>query len=73
MSAAANTLEGLMTLGQAAVALGCRDWHLARLFERRLVPEPARVGRQRVFTADDLPPLRQALIEAGYLSVSQEE
>jgi len=60
-----------LQLGDVAARLGCREWQLRRLFERGLVPEPARAGRGRVFTEADLPALRSALVNAGYLPSDQ--
>jgi hypothetical protein len=59
---------GNLTLGQAAAALGLRDWQLARIFRRRLVPEPARLGRMRMIAVSDLPALRRVAEKVGYLS-----
>jgi hypothetical protein len=56
-----------LTLGTAARSLGVRTWQLRRLFERGLMPEPPRVGVYRVIAVADLPGLKAALQEAGYL------
>ena len=57
----------VLTLGPAAKLLGVRTWQLRRLFERGLMPEPPRVGAYRVIAVTDLPYLKAALHEAGYL------
>jgi hypothetical protein len=61
-----------MTPGQAASALGLRDWQLGRLYRRGLVEEPPRFGRFRVIRPDDLPRLRAAAVKAGYLPAGGE-
>jgi hypothetical protein len=66
-TAAPVAREHDMTLGQAASALGLKDWQLVRLFTRGFAEEPARLGRFRVIRADDLPRLREAALRAGYL------
>jgi hypothetical protein len=67
MATAIMTAENTMTTGEAAAAVGIRDWQLIALLQRGLVAEPKRFGRSRVFTADDLPRLRAAAVRAGYL------
>ena len=47
--------------------VGCRPWHIRRICEKGLLPEPPRVGRQRAFRPSDLPALRAALAKVGYL------
>jgi hypothetical protein len=38
------------------------------LFERNLLPAPARFGQYRAIPASDLPKVEQALRDAGYLT-----
>jgi hypothetical protein len=57
----------LLTIGDAAAHLGCREWQLRRLFSRGLVGEAARLGRTRIIPRAQLPRLRKALERAGYL------
>ena len=59
------------TLGALARRYGVPVWKLRRLFERRLLPEPGRVGNYRVVQARDLPEVERALRAAGYLSGGQ--
>jgi hypothetical protein len=47
--------------------LNCEHWQLVRCYQRGLVDEPPRVGNSRVLTPADLPALRSALEQAGYL------
>jgi excisionase family DNA binding protein len=61
------TAKDVLSVGEAASLLGCKDWHLQRLFARGLVAEPARAGRQRLIERRTLPALQKALLEAGYL------
>jgi hypothetical protein len=55
------------TLGAVAKLYGVRVWQVRRLYERRLLPEPGRVGAYRVVTSDELPKIEAALRAAGYL------
>ena len=61
-----------LSLGQVAKRLGCRTWQVARLFERGLLPDPPRVGIQRVVLVSELPLVMAKLHEAGYLTVERE-
>jgi hypothetical protein len=56
-----------LTLGQVAARYGVRLWQVRRLYERKLLPEPARVGAYRVIRESDLPQIGAALQRAGYL------
>lgn len=56
-----------LTLTDAAARLGVEPWQVRRLHERGILPEPPRLGRNRLYTEADLDTLRQALQEAGYL------
>jgi excisionase family DNA binding protein len=62
-----------LTTGEAAVRLGAREWRVARLYQRGLLPEPRRLGRARLIPASDLPRLRDALMRAGYLQRGAED
>jgi hypothetical protein len=55
------------TLGSLARRWGVPVWKIRRVFERRLLPEPSRLGNYRVVAARDLPSLERALRKAGYL------
>jgi DNA-binding transcriptional MerR regulator len=55
------------TIGQVARRFRVSAWKVRRLFERGLLPEPARVGAYRVIPPDDLPKIEAALRRAGYL------
>lgn len=59
--------EKMLTLGEAAKSLGVDTWQVQRLFERGLLPEPARFGRYRMVKESELPTVREALKKAGYL------
>jgi hypothetical protein len=56
-----------LTLGAVARRFDLPLWKVRRLFERHLLPEPARAGNYRVIDVDDLPGVENALREAGYL------
>ena len=55
----------------ASRELGCQQWHVQRVCEIGKFPEPPRIGRQRAFRRSDLPALRKALQEVGYLPAKQ--
>jgi hypothetical protein len=59
------------TLGDIARRLGIPAWQVRRVFERGLLPEPARLGRWRVVYPDQIPALEAALTEAGYLPAEE--
>jgi hypothetical protein len=56
-----------LLIGAVAVRLGCREWQIDRLIKRKLIPEPGRCGRFRTFVEEDLPTIRRALVDAGYI------
>jgi hypothetical protein len=56
-----------LTLGEVAERLGCQVWRVGRLFDRGLLPEPRRVGKNRVVPEEDLPTVERVLRGAGYL------
>jgi hypothetical protein len=65
-------LPAILTIGTIARRLGCKAWHVRRLFERNLLPPAARVGPYRVVAEADLPAIEQALRDAGYLPNASE-
>jgi hypothetical protein len=56
-----------LTLGQAAKQIGCKRWQLQRAFDRELLPDPQRIGLFRVVAAEELPQIKLALQQCGYL------
>lgn len=56
-----------LTVGQVAELLGAQTWRVQRLIERGLGPKPSRIGRHQVFRKDDVPAVKKALQDAGYL------
>jgi DNA-binding transcriptional MerR regulator len=56
-----------ITIGSAAAQLGVEPWQVRRLYERGLLPPAARVGPYRVIDLGDLPRVKTALRDAGYL------
>lgn len=60
------------TLGEIARETGATQWQVRRLFERGLLPPAERIGLYRVVRAEDLPAIRTALIQAGYLEAESE-
>lgn len=59
--------EKMLTLGQVAKHFGVRTWQVDRLFSRKLLPEPQRVGILRVIPESQLPDVEKALRAGGYL------
>ncbi len=59
--------ESHISTGEASLRLGCLSWHLSQLWARGLMPEPARVGRQRAIAVADLPRYAEALRQAKYI------
>lgn len=59
------------TVGSIAQYFSLPAWQVRRAIERGFLSEPPRVGAYRVFLPDDLPRVRAALKEAGYLDVSE--
>ncbi len=55
------------TVPQAARLLGVPTWCVRRLYESGRLPEPPRAGGYRLIDAADLPAIRAALGEAGYI------
>jgi hypothetical protein len=62
----------MLTAPQVAKLLGCKYWHLRRVFDLRLVHAP-KVGPTRVITEDQLPAIRRALISEGFLPAAEGE
>jgi hypothetical protein len=56
-----------LSVGTAARRLGVKPWMVRRIYERNLLPAPARIGQYRIIYAGDLPRLKEALRRAGYL------
>jgi DNA-binding transcriptional MerR regulator len=57
-----------ITIGAAAARLGVEPWQVRRLYERGALPPAARVGSYRVIDPADLPLVKSALRDAGYLA-----
>ena len=56
-----------LTIGQVAARFGVLAWQVRRLFESGKLPEPPRMGVYRAISPDDLPVIKRALQDAGYL------
>jgi hypothetical protein len=63
--------EHSLTLGELASRIGCESWRIRRLFERKLLPEPRRVGKFRVFSESDVEAVRKVAESAGYVSCAK--
>ncbi len=63
------TLEAgaYLSLGEVAARFGLDLWKVQRLFRRRLLPAPPRLGPFRIVREEQLPEIGRALADAGYL------
>jgi hypothetical protein len=61
-----------ITLGEAAQRLGTQLWKVQRLFDRKFLAPPRRLGRTRMVRESELPLIREKLREAGYLKDAEE-
>ena len=55
------------TSGDLCRLFGVLPWQLKQTLIRGFLDEPPRVGIYRVWTENDLPRVREALLRAGYL------
>jgi hypothetical protein len=55
------------SIGDVARYHGVAPWQVRRAILRGYLREPARIGPFRVFTPQQLPEVREALIAAGYI------
>jgi hypothetical protein len=55
------------TTGDLAKHFNVPVWQILQTMRRRFLEEPPRVGIYRVWTEADLPRVREALVNAGYL------
>ena len=55
-----------LTSGQVANRFGCKIYHVHRIFDMGMLPQPPRVGKQRVIDPELLPLIRESLLKAGY-------
>jgi hypothetical protein len=55
------------TVGQVAKRFGVAPWQIVRLFKRRILAEPARLGRTRMIPESRLGEIEAALRACGYL------
>jgi hypothetical protein len=54
-----------LTIGKTARALGVDEWRVRRVFERKFLPEPPRVGPYRVILPCELGAVADALVASG--------
>jgi DNA-binding transcriptional MerR regulator len=57
-----------LSIGNVAERLGVEPWQVRRVFEKGLLPPASRLGPWRVFAEGDLPRIKAALVERGYLT-----
>jgi DNA-binding transcriptional MerR regulator len=66
------TNPAVLTIGALARHFNCPAWQVRRLFERGFLPPATRVCPYRVVSASDLPTVKLALQDAGYLHAKEE-
>lgn len=59
--------ERLLTLGEVADHFRVYVWQVQRLYERKLLAPPPRVGNRRVVPESGLAVVKAALVRGGYL------
>jgi hypothetical protein len=59
-----------LTVPEFARRLGIPAWKVRRLFERGLAESSARFGAYHLLDVADLPRIKKALVEAGYLKAA---
>jgi hypothetical protein len=57
----------MLTVPEIAELLGVEAWRIRRLYERRLLAEPPRIGRARAIDSDEIPAIVDALRCRGWL------
>jgi hypothetical protein len=67
----ATTETDNMTTGEIADLAGVSEWMVRRCLSRGLLAEPKRVGPWRIWSAADLPAVRDALRRGGYLPADE--
>jgi hypothetical protein len=67
-----HTIPATYTTGDLAKHFDRPVWQILQTMRRGFLEEPPRIGIYRVWTEADLPRVRQALIEAGYLPEPRE-
>ena len=60
-----------LSLGELADTLSVQSWRIARLYELGILPEPPRVGRQRVIPKTSVPAIVDALRARGWLPAAE--
>lgn len=61
-----------LTTGEASRALSIPEWRLISLFRRGLIPEPDRLGQNRMLTPVDVERARTVLARLGVLPAPAE-
>jgi hypothetical protein len=61
------TIPPGFSIGSVARRFHVQPWQIRRAIARGFLSEPARIATFRVFTHEELPLVRDALIRAGYL------
>lgn len=60
-------MPDIFTTTQVAELLGTPTWRVQRLFEDGTLPDPPRLGRQRMIPRSQLPDILDALRARGWL------
>src|SRR5262245_25976980 len=72
MGSSGDNMSRMLTVGEVAARFQLPAWKVRRLFERGLLPSPARVARYRVIAESDLGHVEAALLAAGYLGAAKD-
>jgi DNA-binding transcriptional MerR regulator len=72
MATATTGPASVLTIGDTARHFGVPAWKVRRLYERGLLPPPARAGLYRLVSVEELPKVEEALRRAGYLTAEVE-
>jgi hypothetical protein len=67
------TIPATYTTGDLSKRYGVPVWQVLQTIRRKFLPEPQRIGVYRVWLEEDLPKIRRALIDAGYLKPGRKE
>ncbi len=62
----------VITTQDVAARCGCTELVVRQLVQRGIIPPAIRLGDFHVFFDDDLPTIKQSLLDAGYITTSRD-
>lgn len=65
-------MQSTLTTGDVSQRVAVPAWRILAAIRRGFLDEPPRVARYRIWSEDDLPRVRAALVAAGYLADERE-